>query len=205
MNFGEKIKKLRIEKNWTQEFVASKINISIPALSRYESGTYEPKSLSIVSDFAKLYNVSTDYLLGLNLEYNDNPNSAIVLVYGTIPAGVPMECIEEILDTEEIPVSWLNGDKKFFGLKIKGTSMSPSYLDGDTIILEKTEDCENGQDAVVMVNGNDGTFKRVFKNENGIILQPLNPEFQPMIYTNKQIEDLPIRIIGVAKEIRRKI
>lgn len=205
MNFGEKIKKLRIEKNWTQEFVASKINISIPALSRYESGTYEPKSLSIVSDFAKLYNVSTDYLLGLNLEYNDNPNSAIVLVYGTIPAGVPMECIEEILDTEEIPASWLNGDKKFFGLKIKGTSMSPSYLDGDTIILEKTEDCENGQDAVVMVNGNDGTFKRVFKNENGIILQPLNPEFQPMIYTNKQIEDLPIRIIGVAKEIRRKI
>ena len=83
--------------------------------------------------------------------------------------------------------------------------MSPTYLDGDTIILEKVDDCENGQDAVVMVNGSDGTFKRVFKNENGIILQPLNPEYQPLVFSNEQIANLPIRVIGVAKEIRRKI
>ena len=134
-----------------------------------------------------------------------SPSSAIVHVYGTIPAGIPMECIEDIIDTEEIPTSMLNGGKEFFGLKIKGTSMSPTYLDGDTIILEKVDDCENGQDCVVMVNGNDGTFKRVFKNENGIILQPLNPEFQPMVYSNQQIINLPVRIIGVAREIRRKI
>ena len=54
MNFGGKIKALRIERNWTQEFVATKLNISIPALSRYESGMYEPKDLSMVSQFAKL-------------------------------------------------------------------------------------------------------------------------------------------------------
>lgn len=83
--------------------------------------------------------------------------------------------------------------------------MSPTYLDGDTIILEKVDDCESGQDCVVMVNGNDGTFKRVFKNENGVILQPLNPEYQPLVFSNKQIINLPVRIIGVAKEIRRKI
>lgn len=206
MNFGQKIKKLRNDLGWTQEYVADQLKISIPALSRYESGMYEPKSLGIVSDFAKLYNVSTDYLLGLNLDYKDSStNSAVVLIYGTIPAGVPMECIEDIIDTEEIPASWMNGDKKFFGLKIKGNSMAPAYLDGDTIILEKTDDCESGQDCVVMVNGNDGTFKRVVKNENGIILQPLNPEYQPMVYTNKQIEELPVRIIGIAREIRRKL
>lgn len=207
MSFGEKIKKLRTEKNWTQEFVAEQLNISIPALSRYESGTYEPKSLSIVSDFAKLYNVTTDYLLGLEIEYDEKctSTSAIVLVYGTIPAGIPMECIEDILDTEEIPASMLKGGKQYFGLRINGNSMFPSYLDGDTIILEKTDDCESGQDAVVMINGDDGTFKRVFKNENGIILQPLNPEYQPMVFTNEQIINLPIKIIGVAREIRRKI
>lgn len=82
--------------------------------------------------------------------------------------------------------------------------MFPEYLDGDIIILQKVEDCENGQDCVVMVNGNDGTFKRVFKNENGIVLQPLNNEFQPMIYSNEQIEKLPIRIIGRVVELRRK-
>lgn len=207
MSFGEKIKKLRTEKNWTQEFVAEQLNISIPALSRYESGTYEPKSLSIVSDFAKLYNVTTDYLLGLEIEYDEksSSSSAVVLVYGTIPAGIPMECIEDVLDTEEIPASMLKGGKQYFGLRINGNSMFPTYLDGDTIILEKVDDCESGQDAVVMINGNDGTFKRVFKNENGIILQPLNPEYQPLVFSNEQIINLPIKIIGVAREIRRKI
>lgn len=135
---------------------------------------------------------------------SDN-NSAIVFIYGTIPAGVPMECIEDIIDTEEIPADMLKGGKQYFGLKIKGDSMYPEYLDGDTLILLKQDDCESGEDAVVMVNGNDGTFKRVFKNENGIILQPLNSSYQPMIYTNEQIENLPIRIIGKVVELRRTI
>lgn len=64
MNFGEIIKKIRIEKDWTQEYVAKKLNISVGALSRYETGMYEPKSLDLVKDFAELFSVSTDYLLG---------------------------------------------------------------------------------------------------------------------------------------------
>lgn len=135
-------------------------------------------------------------------KYGSNP--AVVLVYGTIPAGIPMEMIEDIIDTEEIDADMLKGGKQYFGLKIKGNSMYPEYLDGDTIILEKLENVESGTDAVVMVNGNDGTFKRIFKNENGIILQPLNPEYQPMVYTNEQIEKLPIRVIGKVVELRRK-
>lgn len=207
MTFGDKIKKLRLEKGWNQDFVAQQLNISIPALSRYESGKYEPKSLSIVSDFAKLYSVSTDYLLNIDLNYEKEEinQSAVVLVYGTIPAGIPMECIEDVLDTEEIPASMLKGGKQYFGLKVKGNSMFPTYLDGDTVIFEKVDDCESGQDCVVMVNGNDGTFKRVLKNETGIILQPLNSDYAPLVFTNEQINDLPVKIIGIAREIRRKL
>ena len=207
MTFGDKIKKLRLEKGWNQDFVAQQLNISIPALSRYESGKYEPKSLSIVSDFAKLYSVSTDYLLNIDLNYEKEElnQSAVVLVYGTIPAGIPMECIEDVLDTEEIPASMLKGGKQYFGLKVKGNSMFPTYLDGDTVIFEKVDDCESGQDCVVMVNGNDGTFKRVLKNETGIILQPLNSDYAPLLFTNEQINDLPVKIIGIAREIRRKL
>lgn len=64
MSFGNRIKELRTEKQWTQEFVSEKLNISMGALSRYETGMYEPKSLDLVKDFAVLFNVSTDYLLG---------------------------------------------------------------------------------------------------------------------------------------------
>ena len=64
MIFGERIKQLRIERKWTQEYVCEKLNISSGALSRYETSMYEPKSLDLVKDFANLFNVSTDYLLG---------------------------------------------------------------------------------------------------------------------------------------------
>lgn len=137
-------------------------------------------------------------------EQKSNSNSAIVFIYGSIPAGVPMECIEDIIDTEEIPADMLRGGKQYFGLKVKGNSMEPEYLDGDTLILEKADNCESGDDCIVMVNGNSGTFKRVFKNENGIILQPLNPAYAPMVFTNEQIENLPVKVIGIVEEIRRK-
>ena len=92
--------------------------------------------------------------------------------------------------------------------------MSPDYLDGDTLILLKQDDCESGDDAIIMVNGNDGTFKRVIKDEENqtIRLQPLNTTldengnflYDPITFTKEQIEQLPVRIIGVVEEIRRK-
>lgn len=152
-----------------------------------------------IAEFAKIQSSRNN-----TQKSKQNSEYAIVFVYGSIPAGVPMECIEDIIDTEEISVDMLRGGKQYFGLRVKGNSMEPEYLDGDTLILEKSNDCESGSDCVVMVNGYDGTFKRVYKNENGIILQPLNPEYEPLVFNNEQIENLPVRVIGVVEEIRRK-
>lgn len=97
MNFGEKIKKLRNEKGWTQEYVADQLKISVPALSRYESGTYEPKSMSIISDFARLYEVTTDYLLGLDLDYNESLKDVRMASYNSVDVeGLSEKEIEEI-------------------------------------------------------------------------------------------------------------
>lgn len=201
---GKRIELERTRLGLNQIELARKLNLSSSAsISQYESGDRMPSD-DIKLKMAEIFDCSVDYLLGKTDSRKTTSSSAIVLVYGTIPAGIPMEMIEDIIDTEEIDADMLKGGKEYFGLKIKGNSMSPEYLDGDTIILEKLDDVENGTDAVVMVNGNDGTFKRVFKNENGIILQPLNPEYQPMIYTNEQIEKLPIKVIGKVVELRRK-
>ena len=194
--------------------LSEKAHIPKSAISQYLSGLYEAKQKTIFK-LATALNISEAWLMGLDVpmekNFDDNiqgkekeTNSAIVFVYGTIPAGIPMECIEDIIDTEEISADMLKGGKQYFGLKIKGDSMEPDYLDGDVIILQKQDDCESRDDCVVMVNGNDGTFKRVFKNENGIILQPLNNKYQPIIYSNEQIENLPVRILGVFEELRRK-
>ena len=225
MLLGDIIKQYREEHQMSLQDFADLIGTSRSYIHMLEKNvnpsTNKPinPSIETLKSLAKAMNMDLDLLLKqLNDEQNiyldeseykkqfssNNSNSAIVFVYGTIPAGIPMECIEDIIDTEEISADMLKGGKQYFGLRVKGDSMEPEYLDGDALILEKADDCENGDDCVVMVNGNDGTFKRVFKNENGIILQPLNNKYQPMPYTNEQIVNLPVRIIGIVEEIRRK-
>lgn len=214
MYIGEIIKEYRTNNKISQRAFASRTSLSPSYINTLEK-IYNPKTgnpysvtTDVANEIAKAMNMSIEELLSKingNQEFTINsPSSAVVFVYGTIPAGIPMECIEDIIDTEEISADMLKGDKQYFGLKIKGNSMYPDYLDGDTIILEKTDDCESGDECCVMVNGSDGTFKKVIKNENGIILQPLNSEYQPMFYTNEQIKSLPVRIIGKVVELRRK-
>lgn len=125
------------------------------------------------------------------------------LFYGRIPAGIPLEMIEDVIDYEEISNDMLKGGKEYFALKVTGDSMFPEYLDGDVLIVLKIEDCESGQDAIVSVNGFDATFKRVFKSDNGITLQPLNNNYPPQFYSNKDIKNMPIKILGIVKQIRR--
>ncbi len=183
--------------------VARDLDLPYTTVTSWCKGEFYPR-IDKIELLANYFDIKKSDLVENKEKNIKSSSSSVVLVYGTIPAGVPMEMIEDIIDTEEISADMLKGGKQYFGLKIKGNSMYPEYLDGDTIILEKIDNVESGTDACVMVNGNDGTFKRVFKNENGIILQPLNPEFQPMIYTNEQIEKLPIKVIGKVVELRRK-
>ena len=210
-NFSERLSSLIKENGTDINTLANKIGIkSKSTIYRYMNGEMAPK-ISTIRYLAEIFLVNPIWLMGYDvpkkrdeLYKNNSQNPAVVLVYGTIPAGIPMECIEDIIDTEEISADMLRGGKQYFGLKIKGDSMEPDYLDGDVIIFQKQNNCENGDDCVVMVNGNDGTFKRVFKNENGIVLQPLNNKYQPLVFTNEQIETLPVKVLGVFEELRRK-
>lgn len=212
IELGKFLRTVREQLGYSTYDVNKLCDISPSYLSLMENGKRRPSAI-ILKKLAPIYNL--DYLdlyekAGyVDLIEDENPkkqenNSAVVFVYGSIPAGIPMECIEDIIDTEEIPQDMLRGGKQYFGLKVKGDSMQPEYLDGDTLILEKADDCESGDDCVVMVNGNDGTFKRVFKNKDGIILQPLNPSYAPLVFSNEQIENLPVKVIGIVEEIRRK-
>lgn len=125
-------------------------------------------------------------------------------VLGSVIAGVPIDAIEDIVDYEEIGEDILKTGTEFFGLKVKGNSMYPMLLEGDTLIIKKQSDCENGNIAVVLVNGNEATVKKVVKHENGIILQPINPAYDPISFTKKEINKLPIKILGIVVELRRK-
>lgn len=192
-----RIKFLREKLNIPQEELAKKLDLSKGMISLYENEKRKP-SYDVLIKMSEIFNCSMDYIIG------NNPDT-IINVYSSVHAGILSEMIENIVDTEEISEKMANSDKVYFGIKVKGDSMSPKYLENDTLIVEKSPTCNNGDDCIVAVNGNEAFLKRVFINENGITLQALNPNYEPLIYTNKQIKEVPITIIGIVRELRRKI
>lgn len=180
--------------------VMNKFNLSSSTVSDWYNGKKYPR-MDVVQKLAFFLDVELSDLVE---EPKLNNNNRIP-IFSKIPAGIPIELIEDVIDYEELDSKMFTGDKEYFGVKVSGDSMYPEYRDKDILIVQKTSDCESGQDCIVMINGNDGTFKRIKKTNEGIILQPLNPNYEIKFYSNKEIEELPIRIIGVVKEIRRTI
>ena len=154
-----------------------------------------------LSRLAELFGVSVDYLLGKT----DVPSSSYIRVpvLGRVAAGIPIDAIEDVIDWEDISTA-AAGDGEYFGLQIKGHSMEPKISDGDVVIVRRQPDVDSGDIAVVLVNGDDATVKRIKKSPQGVTLIPSNPAYDPMYYTNAEIESLPVQILGRVVELRAK-
>ena len=118
-------------------------------------------------------------------------------------AGIPINAVEEIIDTEEITEEMARTGE-FFGLRISGHSMEPRICDGDVVIVRQQSDVEDGDIAIVLVNGSDGTCKRIKRYQDSLALLPLNPTYEPMIYSKQEVETLPVKILGKVVELRGK-
>lgn len=201
--FGNVLKNLRVSKGLSQEELSNKFGVSTSTIGMYETNKREP-NFDLLKEFANFFNVSTDYLLE-QIKKDDLTNSDIVQIplLGKIAAGYPTQMFADVIDYIDIPADMARGNKELFALKTTGKSMEPNFIEGDILIFEKTDNCENGQFCAVAVNGDDATFKKVTKTDAGIMLQPLNPAFETKFYTNDQIDSLPVTIIGVLKQIRR--
>jgi repressor LexA len=187
--------------------MAAQLNISQSTFSNWERGNYEPDNESL-GKLADVFGVTIDYLLGRLEKPHHAPEkkpSRRIPVLGEVPAGIPIEAIEEVLDWEEIGEDLIRGGHEYIGLLVKGDSMEPVYLNGDTLIIRLQPCADTGDDAVVFVNGEDATFKRITSTPKGLTLRPLNPNYEPLFFTNQEIEELPVRVLGIAVEVRRKI
>lgn len=158
----------------------------------------------MIQRMAKHYNVSVSYIMG-EVEASDSSRYIRIPVLGRVAAGIPIDAIEEIIDWEDISADMAAGGAEYFGLQIKGDSMEPKISDGDIVIVRKQPDVESGEIAVVLVNGDDATVKRVKKSAAGITLISNNPAYDPMFYSNEDIEKLPVAILGRVVELRAKI
>ena len=200
-----RLKESRSSIGYSQQKLAEKIGVSRSTIAMWETGGSQPDNEALVK-LSSVLDVSIDYLLGQTPNPVVKPASTAVRinVYGSVPAGIPVEAIEDIVDWEEIPSSMTTGGQEYIGLRVRGDSMYPKYMDGDTVIIHLQPDCESGQDAVVYINGYDATLKKVIKKQDCIILQPLNPAYEPRVCSYND-EDEPVKILGIVVEIRRKV
>lgn len=206
-SFGAKLKSCRKDMSLSQRELGQKIGVAESTISLYESNKRFPDAETL-QKISSLFNVSLDYLLGnapCKKPVSPTGRGVRIPVLGRVVAGIPIEAVEEILDYEEITPE-LAASGEFFALKIRGHSMEPRMMEGDVVIVRRQDDVESGDIAIVLVNGNEATVKRVKKQEDGITLIATNTSvYEPHYYSNKEIEELPVRILGKVVELRGKM
>ena len=207
MTIGERIKNRRIELGLSVEELASLLGKNRATIYRYESDEIENLPITILEPLARVLLTTPTYLMGWEPNVAPVPlptNTISIPVLGSIPAGIPLEAVQDILEWIDIPEEWTRGDRQYFGLQVKGDSMFPEYLEGDIVVIRKQPCCDSGDDCAVIINATDATLKRVHLLEDGIELEAINPMYGRKKYTGQEIKALPLIILGIVVEQRRK-
>ena len=210
MEIGKRICAAREDMGISKKELAERINVSAATITRYEKGQFAEPKIPVLVAIAKTLGVNPAWIcLRSDKKYDDTPaathkKGVKIPVLGYVAAGIPFEAIENVIDEEEIDeVLASKGD--FFGLVIHGESMEPEICDGDTVIVRKQETCESRQIAIVLINGYDATCKIVHRQPDGILLEGINRDvYTPTFYSNEAIKKLPVQIVGIVAEVRRK-
>lgn len=205
MSTGERMKARRKELCLSAETIAERIHVSPTTIYRYEKGDIEKVPSDVLIEIAAALHTTPAYLMGWEEDENtaSSPRAVKIPVLGKVAAGLPITTVENVLDYEEIPSS-LAATGDFVALQIKGQSMEPRIYEGDVVIVKVQPTAETGDLAVVIVNGDEATVKKMKILPEGILLQPFNPTYQPMFYSCSDIESKPVRIFGKVVELRAK-
>ena len=197
MEIAKLIRERRLELGLTMKQLGQKAGASESAVSRWEAGETDNMKRTNIVKVADALSISPLAFLGYDI--SDKKTVKIPIV-GHVVAGTPIFAQENIEGMVEIN----EGDSKgvMFALKAIGRSMEPRIQEGDLLIIHKQDDVESGDMAVILIN-EEATVKQVKKQADGIMLIGFNQDvYEPHFYSNKQIEQLPIRIMGKVVESR---
>lgn len=202
MDIGKRISHLREKAGLSQLDFSRKVNINNSVMNRIEKGSRPIRDDELLA-IASCLGVSTDYLLtGSDYPKNTERKGVRIPLLKRLIAGIP-EPFQEILGYEEIPKE-LAATGDFFALRVEGDSMQPKLEEGDVVIVRRQRDVDTGNIAIVSINGDEAAIRQVKKLESGIMLYSFNSSvYDPHFYSNQQIEDLPVHILGKVIESRR--
>lgn len=189
-----------------------KINkpLTKPLLSHYLKGTYEAKQDNIYT-LSLILNVDEAWLMGYDIPkesiHNKSDNKPKIPILGTVKAGYNWLAEENVIGyiTDETTVKGYEKNiNEYYALEIIGDSMLPLLSAGDLVIVHDQDDVDSGQTAVVLINGEEATVKKVIKTNEGIELHAMNPYYPTRKFTFEDMRSIPVKIIGRVKEAKIK-
>ena len=210
---GSYLKNIRENKDLSLRQVDYISSISFSHLSMIENGTRKPTALTL-KELAKVYNIDyidlyekagyIDLAESERLSKNETYiNKQAYPLLGTVKGGYDYLVAENIVGHVTIDNN-VTDVENYYALKVTGDSMYPLMGQDDIIIVHRQTTFENGQTCIILINGDEATVKNVFKTDLGIKLVALNPYVPPREFTYKEMEQIPVKIIGIVKEVRNR-
>lgn len=206
---GNRIEKSRKALGMTQEELAKTLGLNKSTIQRYESGKIEKIKLPIIEAMANALGVRPEYLAGKSDTSENNievlPNSKIhmIPVFETVSAGFGAYANDCIIDYIPIYIANISDVPDMMCIKVSGDSMYPKIEDGDIIVVRRQPCVDNGQIAVILIDGEDGVVKKINSGKDFIELISINPMYPPRRFEGKETER--IRIVGLVKQIIKNV
>lgn len=201
--FGDNLRKAMEKAEINATELSEKTGISKSTISRYLSGGYIAKQKNLLKLSLALH-VEPKFLFSDAVEELDaNLKVYSIPIVGKVVAGTPIDAIENITDYIRV-TNPAAADGSYYALHVTGASMEPEMREGDLVIVHKQDYFDSGDICIVLVNGDEATVKKVIKSDQGITLIGFNATvYPPHFYNVRQVEELPVRVIGKIKEVRR--
>ena len=186
MTLQEIIKEYKNNTGVSFEYIAKKVGVTKSTVSRWASGEIKKVKEETLNNLSELLGKDVKTLISENIYRKP--------IFGYVKAGYDMFAEQNILGYEEVSSAEMKtGD---YYLKVKGDSMINSRIcDGDLVFIKKCDDVNSGEIAVVLVE-NEVTIKKVIKKEGLLILESSNPNYENRYFSNDEVINMPVKIIG---------
>lgn len=207
--FQNRLKKAMEYRNIKQVDLVEKTKLDKTLINKYLSGVANAKQKKLAI-LAKALDVDEVWLMGYDTSMVNSTSTKLennvvpINIFDGVVSDFNVLFPKNIIGTVDIEKSIINNGDNFFALKVKDDSMSPVFIENDIIVIKEQHDFENGDLVVAVINTNDITIKKVQKIDAGIVLQSFNPHYAPLFFTHSDIENLPVKIIGIVKQLRRE-
>ena len=202
--FSKNLKYYMKKANVRQKDMADFLGVATSTFNDWMKAKKYPR-IDKIERMANYFGIQKSDLIEDKSKIMDMPKSQGVWipVLGRVAAGIPINMVTDIIDQEQITEEMASAGE-YFALQIHGDSMEPKMSDGDVVIVRQQNDAESGEVVIATINGDDATCKRLRKYAEGIMLLSTNPAYEPMTFTNHDIEELPVKILGKVVELRAK-